>query len=89
MSTFHAIELDRVSRKPSGRRLVLEAPSRDAAIATLLEQIEASADTARIDPTRTMVDLGTALWTLVSISSASISESSNLRRAAAKHRHVR
>jgi hypothetical protein len=88
MPTFRAIELDRRSRKPTGRRQELEADGRDGAIAALLAVLHASPEAARIDPTRTLVDLGSAMWTIVAMGNATISESATLRRAGAKHRRV-
>jgi hypothetical protein len=89
MPRFRAIELDRLSRKPTGQRHELDAPGRDGAIAALLDLLHVAPDTARIDPTRTLVDVGTSMWTIVSVTRASVSESAGLRRAGAKHRRVR
>ncbi|MBV9173501.1 MAG: hypothetical protein JOZ81_25845 [Chloroflexi bacterium] len=88
MPQFRAIELERSSRKPTGRRHELDAPTRDLAIAVLLERLGVSPETARIDPTRTLLDLGTSLWTIVSVAPTSVNESAGLRRAGAKHRRV-
>jgi hypothetical protein len=88
MPTFRAIELDRLSRRPTGRRHELEAAGRDAAIAALLATLGTLPDAARIDPTRTLVDLGTSLWTIVGVTRAAVTESAGLRRAGAKHRRV-
>ena len=89
MATFRAIEVERASRRPTGRRHELEASTRDEAIAALLSELGVDATSARIDPTRTMVDLGPSLWTIVGIAATSVTESPGLRRAAAKHRRVR
>lgn len=91
VATFRAIELDRTSRKPTGRRHTLEGRGRDEAIAALLALLGLAPAAAQVDPSRTLVDLGTSLWTLVNTSpaSAASTEPPGLRRAAAKHRHVR
>jgi hypothetical protein len=45
---------------------------------------------ARIDPTRTLVQLPAELWTIVGGSSLPpVTEAAGLRRAGAKHRRVR
>ena len=91
MATFRAIELDRTSRKPTGRRHTLDGRGRDEAIAALLGVLGVAPESARVDPSRTLVDLGGSLWTLVNTSpgQASATEPPALRRAAAKHRRVR
>jgi hypothetical protein len=91
VATFRAIELDRTSRKPTGRRHTLDGRGRDEAIAALLGVLGVAPESARVDPSRTLVDLGGSLWTLVNTSAgqAGQSEPPALRRAAAKHRRVR
>ena len=91
VATFRAIELDRTSRKPTGRRHSLDGRGRDEAIAALLGLLGVAPETARVDPSRTLVDLGSSLWTLVNTSPGpvGVTEPPGLRRAAAKHRRVR
>ena len=89
--TFKAIELDAATRQRTGRQFTLDAETRQAAIDALLALLETCQDQVRIDPTRTLVEFGAQLWTLVGASPASASpgESSSLRRGGAKHKQVR
>ena len=90
MASFKAIELDRTSRRPTGRAELLDGRGRDAAIAALLDRLGLSPAQARTDPTRTLVDLGTSLWTIVRLNEiVAATEPPELRRAGAKHRRVR
>lgn len=90
VSSFKAIELDRTRGTPTGRTHLLEGRGRDDAIANLLESLGVAAAAARVDPSRTLVDVGTSLWTLVQRPTAEPPPAPpGLRRAAAKHRHVR
>jgi hypothetical protein len=71
---------------------VLEVQTRQAAIDLLLERLQVSPGAARVDPTRTVVQVGASLWTIVAVSDAAraaASESPSLRRAGAKHKRVR
>ncbi len=91
---FKAIELDAVSRQRTGRELSFEAATRDDAIELLLGALGASADRARVDPTRTLVELGGQRWTIVAAppapaEAAPVSEPASLRRGGAKHKRVR
>jgi hypothetical protein len=88
VATFKAVELDRTSRKPTGRAESFEADGRAAAVAHLLDGLGVAPATARVDPSRTLVDTGAALWTIVQLTRPSSVEPPALRRAAAKHRHV-
>jgi hypothetical protein len=90
MTTFKAIELDAVSRRRTGLEYVLSAESRQEAIAELLRLLGSTVEAARIDPSRTLVQVNTQLWTIVGSSAAAPSaESPSLRRAGAKHKRVR
>ena len=89
MPVFKAIELDPTSRTRTGVQHVLEAATRQAAIDALLVLIGKAADQARIDPTRTLVQLDDQLWTIVASSTPPTDDSSSLRRAGAKHKRVR
>jgi hypothetical protein len=90
MPLFKAIELDARSRERTGRQHVLAADTRQAAIDALLELLGKSAEQARIDPTRTLVQLDDQLWTMVAASTPPADDSSSsLRRAGAKHKRVR
>ena len=86
---FKAIELDATSRQRTGRELQLDAETRQAAIDLLLRQLAVSADAAQIDPTRTMIRIADRLWTLVTVSMAQPEGRTPLRRAGAKHKHIR
>ena len=88
--TFKAIQLDPVSRQRTGHELALGAETRQAAVAELLALLQVTLGDVRIDPTRTLVQLPTELWTIVggSLSPAS-TDPAGLRRAGAKHRRVR
>ena len=86
---FKAIELDSTSRKRTGREFGLDAETRQVAISALLELLGVTADQVEVDPTRTVVKLGTSLWTLVRVSTESSVETPSLRRAGAKHKRVR
>jgi hypothetical protein len=89
MPLFKAIELDARSRERTGRQHVLAADTRQAAIDALLGLLGKSAEQARIDPTRTLVQLDDQLWTIVAASTPPTDDSSSLRRAGAKHKRVR
>jgi hypothetical protein len=89
MPVFKAIELDPVSRQRTGTQHVLEAPTRQAAIDALLVLRGKTADQARIDPTRTLVQFDDQLWTIVGSASPPGTDSASLRRAGAKHKRVR
>jgi hypothetical protein len=88
--TFKAIQLDAATRQRTGRELVLAAETRQAAVDELLGLLEVNVGDVRIDPTRTLVQLPTELWTIVGGSvSAPTTDPAGLRRAGAKHRRVR
>ena len=88
--TFKAIQLDAATRQRTGRELVLAAETRQAAVDELLAVLQVTAGDARIDPTRTLVQLSSELWTIVGGSvSPPTTDAASLRRAGAKHRRVR
>jgi hypothetical protein len=89
MQAFKAIELDPISRRRTGREYVLSVENRQEAIAALLRLLEATLDQARIDPSRTLVEVNSQLWTIVGSGGAPPAESPSLRRAGAKHKRVR
>jgi hypothetical protein len=89
MTTFKAIQLDPSTRQRTGLQYVLDAETRQQAIEALLAQLGATLDTARIDPSRTLVQLGDELWTVVGSTPNPAVESPSLRRAGAKHKRVR
>jgi hypothetical protein len=89
MPTFKAIQLDPVSRQRTGYEHLLTAETRQAAIDELLEILGQSREHARIDPSRTIIQLDAQLWTLVGFTPPSASDSPSLRRAGAKHKRVR
>jgi hypothetical protein len=87
---FKAIELDPISKQRTGRQHALAAQTRQAAVEALLELLGATADSARIDPSRTLIQFDGQLWTIVGTTPApSAGESAALRRAGAKHKRVR
>ncbi len=87
--SFKAIELEAASRQRTGREYVLQGETRQSAIDELLTGLSVSVDHVRVDPTRTLVEVDGALWTLVPIRSPSESISPSLRRGGAKHKNVR
>jgi hypothetical protein len=87
--SFKAIELDSSTRQRTGRELALEAETRDAAIAALLTELAVPRPAARVDPTRTLVEVDGRLWTIVAVRPAATREAPSLRRGGAKHKHVR
>jgi hypothetical protein len=71
---------------------VLEAQTRAAAIDALLALLEAAPEAARVDPSRTLVQIGDRLWTIVASHeprAPGVVEAPSLRRAGAKHKRVR
>jgi hypothetical protein len=86
---YKAIELDPDSRQRTGQEHVLDAATRQAAVDALLALLGATPATARVDPTRTLVQVDARLWTLVAIAAPAASDSPSLRRAGAKHKRVR
>ena len=90
MASFKAIELDRVSRQRTGHTYVLDVATRQEAIEALLRVLGVNPAAARIDPSRTLVQLETELWTIVGVTAPpAASETASLRRAGAKHKRVR
>jgi len=88
--TYKAIELDAASHRRTGQEYALAAENRQEAIAELLRLLNATLEAARIDPSRTLVEVNAKLWTIVGSQSATPSaESPSLRRAGAKHKRVR
>ena len=87
---FKAIQLDPGTRQRTGREFALTAETRQAAVDELLALLQVNVSDVRIDPTRTLVQLPSELWTIVggSILPAT-ADPAGLRRAGAKHRRVR
>jgi hypothetical protein len=88
LSGFKAVEVDAASRRRTGREFVLSATTRDGAITELLAHLGVPADHARVDPSRTLIELNEALWTIVAAPRSEANEL-GLRRAGAKHKRVR
>jgi hypothetical protein len=86
---FKAIELDAVSRQRTGQEYGLAAENRQEAITELLRLLDATLEAARIDPSRTLVQVNSRLWTIVGSRADGSGESPSLRRAGAKHKRVR
>jgi hypothetical protein len=55
----------------------------------LLGLLEATRDAARIDPSRTLIEVGSQLWTIVAMAAPAAADAPGLRRAGAKHKRVR
>ena len=90
MKVYKAIELDAASRRRTGQEYALAAENRQEAIAELLRLLHTTLEAARIDPSRTLVQVNAQLWTIVGSQTAAPSaESPSLRRAGAKHKRVR
>jgi hypothetical protein len=93
MGTFKAIELDASSRRRTGREHAFDCQTRQEAITALLELLDVDPTVAGVDPTRTIVQVGGSLWTIVvsqpppqpRVGKAGAS----LRRGGAKHKNVR
>lgn len=86
--SFKAVELDAASRHRTGRQHVLDLPTRDAAIGELLRLLHVEPGAARVDPTRTLIEVDGRLWTLIALRAAQ-EPATPQRRAGAKHKHVR
>ncbi len=89
MARFKAIEVDAATRQRTGRTFELDAEGRQAAITALLGHLGLAIDQARVDPSRTLVEVGGAFWTMVAAADSSPRVSSGLRRGGAKHKSVR
>jgi hypothetical protein len=86
---FKAIELDAASRQRTGREFQFETETRQATIDALLLELGVPASSAHVDPSRSLVQIGDARWSIVAIQKAAIGESASLRRGGAKHKQVR
>jgi hypothetical protein len=86
---FKAIELDATTRQRTGRQFELDADTRAAAIDALLSHLGVAADAARVDPTRTLVQIGDTRWSIVAVQKTVVTENASLRRGGAKHKQVR
>ena len=88
---FKAIQLDAGTRQRTGREVALTAETRQGAVDELLGLLQVNVSDARIDPTRTMLQLPAELWTIVGVANTPSppDDPSALRRAGAKHRRVR
>ncbi|HEX8967434.1 MAG TPA: hypothetical protein VF937_06120 [Chloroflexota bacterium] len=91
MLGFKAIELDATTRQRTGRQHALEAGTRQAAIEALLGLLGTPVDGARIDPSRTLVQIDAQLWIIVASQPTPSNRAvqPSLRRAGAKHKRVR
>lgn len=90
MPSFRLIELHPRTKQRTGRQYDLGGESRQAALDEALALLGATAATALVDPTRTLIQVSNQLWTLVGTTAAPAGgESSALRRAGAKHKRVR
>jgi hypothetical protein len=88
--SYKAIELDPTTRQRTGGEHALQAETRQAAVDELLHLLGIDVANARIDPTRTLVQLDAQLWTIVGAAgSPGSAEPPGLRRAGAKHRRIR
>jgi hypothetical protein len=90
MPSFRLIELHPRTKQRTGRQYDLSAETRQAALDESLGLLGATPETAVVDPTRTLIQAGNELWTLVGTTAgAAGGDSSALRRAGAKHKRVR
>lgn len=89
MLHFKAIELEPVSKQRTGREHPLTVETRREAIDELLKLLQADRGEAKIDPTRTLIEVNAQLWTIVGFPAPRASESPSQRRAGAKHKRVR
>ncbi|TME26942.1 MAG: hypothetical protein E6I75_25480 [Chloroflexi bacterium] len=87
--TFKAIEVEAASGQRTGREYTLDVASRQAAVEALLGMLGKTSADAQVEPSRTLVQVDAALWTIVDASATALRESSSLRRAGAKHKRVR
>ena len=69
----------------------MEADTRQAALDILFGLLKVAPDQAHVDPSRTLVQIGQQLWTLVAAAQKAPPAEGNpsLRRAGAKHKRVR
>jgi hypothetical protein len=88
---YKAIELELDSRRRTGAEHLLDVETRQAALDRLLVLLGIAPDAAQVDPSRTMLQVDTHLWTLVALATprASDAPSGGQRRGGAKHKHVR
>jgi hypothetical protein len=86
---FKAIEVNATSRRRTGREWALDADTRHGAVDALLRLLGKTLSEARVDPSRTVVQVETSLWTIVATAAPAPAESAALRRAGAKHKRVR
>jgi hypothetical protein len=89
MLVFKAIELDPVSKQRTGREHALAVETRREAVDELLNLLGATRGAAQIDPTRTLIQVESQLWTIVGFPAPRSTESPSQRRAGAKHKRVR
>jgi hypothetical protein len=68
---------------------VLAVETRNEAIDGLLALLGIVRDAARIDPSRTLIEVNSQLWTLVAMAAPKTADAPGLRRAGAKHKRVR
>jgi hypothetical protein len=68
---------------------VLAAETRNDAVDSLLSVLGADRESARIDPSRTLIEVNSQLWTLVALAAPKTADSPSMRRAGAKHKRVR
>lgn len=87
--SFKAVELDAATRQRTGREYQLDCDTRQAAVEELVHLLGLSLDVVRVDPTRTMVEVGERRWTLVAAPRERDSASGTQRRGGAKHKQVR
>jgi hypothetical protein len=88
---YKAIQLDLVTRQRTGAEHLLDVETRQAALDQLLALLATTPAAARVDPSRTMVQVGSELWTLVGLSAPRSPDAptAGQRRGGAKHKHVR
>jgi hypothetical protein len=85
---FKAVEVDAATRRRTGRAYELVVETRQAAIEALLARLGLTTDQVRVDPSRTLIDAGATMWTLIATRPAEAADTPTLRRAGAKHKHI-
>jgi hypothetical protein len=89
-TSFKAIELEPATHQRTGREFQFETETRQAAIDALLVELGVSPEVAHVDPTRSLVQVGDARWSIVAVQKPTvITENASLRRGGAKHKQVR
>ena len=82
---FKAIEVNATSRRRTGREWALDADTRHGAVDALLRLLGKTLSEARVDPSRTVVQVETSLWTIVATTAPAPSTSAFARPEPGRH----